>query len=161
MREATSSVVDAGLRTGTIGSCRREDRAMLRSNPSAQPTPGHGRGHRLGQCSRSPHHVLAESDKPRGSGGSAPDVPTGLPNVNIYRVVGKWNAALTGGGAPGCLLAAFQATTFVFRRSAFQAAASALPPFNDTRRRPVGTVDLCHFHKASRVKVARACCREA
>jgi hypothetical protein len=64
--------IDNDNHAGTMGGIGREDRALLRSNPSARTDAGTGAGAYRHGGSRSPNLFWPQSDKPRGSGGRAP-----------------------------------------------------------------------------------------
>ena len=69
--------IDNGDHAGTMVVIGREDRALLRSNPSARTDAGTGAGASPHGGSRSPSLFWPESDKPRGFGGRAPKTELG------------------------------------------------------------------------------------
>jgi len=79
MRDAMLSVcpIDNCSHAGTMGVIGREDRALLRSNPSARTDAGTSAGSSRHGGSRSPCLFWPESDKPRGFGGRAPKADPG------------------------------------------------------------------------------------
>ena len=64
--------IDNCSHAGTMGVIGREDRALLRSNPSAGTEAGTGAGSSRHGGSRSPNLFWPQSEKPRGFGGRAP-----------------------------------------------------------------------------------------
>jgi len=74
MRDAMLSVcpIDNRSHAGTMGVIGREDRALLRSNPSARTDAGTSAGSSRHGGSRSPCLFWPESDKPRGLGAEPP-----------------------------------------------------------------------------------------
>ena len=64
--------VDNCKHAGTMRDIGREDRALLRSNPSARTDAGTGAGAYSHGGSRSPSLFWPQSDKPWGFGGKAP-----------------------------------------------------------------------------------------
>jgi hypothetical protein len=80
--------LDGGRRSSTMAAIGPEDRALLRSNPSAETDAGTGAG-ASGESRRLPPLPLLawpQSAKPWGSGGKAPRNPqtlTGVPYVKI------------------------------------------------------------------------------
>ena len=86
----------------TIGLVGREDRALLRSNPSAWTDAGTGAGVWLRPNSRCPSLFWPESDKPWGFGGQAPKTNPGAV-CQLSRSEGRRNAPpapLRGSGFP-------------------------------------------------------------
>ena len=69
--------IDKCSHVGTMGDVGREDRALLRSNPSARSDAGTGSGAYPHGGSRSPSLFWPESDKPWGFGGKAPKTNPG------------------------------------------------------------------------------------
>jgi len=83
--------IDAGPLAATIGAIGREDRALLRNNPSARTDAGTGAGVRTPSDSRTSSLFWPQSDKPRGSGGRAPSSNRlyRVTIVKIFRASGK------------------------------------------------------------------------
>ena len=69
--------IDNCNHAGTMGVIGREDRALLRSNPSARTDAGTGAGSSRHGGSRSPSLFWPESEKPWGFGGKAPKTNLG------------------------------------------------------------------------------------